>query len=88
MQEGVGFNTTVLNGTALNVAFILAQEEKIIKAGNITFNVAKDTTKWSLQYQGWPFQNETNQLRLVLRYASFVFVALHFHDFIVPCFFF
>jgi hypothetical protein len=69
-QEGIGFNTTVLNGTKINVAFILAQEDKIIKAGNITFNVAKDTTKWSLEYQNWPFQNATNQLRLVLRFVS------------------
>jgi hypothetical protein len=50
------------------MSFLLALEAQILAAGNITFGIAKDTTKWSLDYQNWPFQNINNTLRLVLRF--------------------
>jgi hypothetical protein len=67
-NNSVSFSTTVLGNTSINVSFLLALEAQILAAGNITFGIAKDTTKWSLDYQNWPFQNINNTLRLVLRF--------------------
>jgi hypothetical protein len=66
----VSFNSTISGNSSFNVNFLLALEEKeILAAGNITFQIAKGTTKWSFNYQDWPFANMNNTLRLVLRYV-------------------